>query len=194
MGFGGPVAVLSLDSNGVAAASGQRTPHRRKRVSGLLGWVSAPFAQGDSLIDLTLSPTSVFRADDAYYAQSHSLEEKPAFQVASYQMDLTIHRGLGGRVTMELEGPELSQYPFTLYHGYLVTKVTDEAGDALSFTREGDYLTVTPHRRLSSVTVEYRGSSSMFYSGSQGVCLPGAFPTIPGRGTARFSMPSRMTK
>ena len=140
------------------------------------------FAQGDSLIDLTLSPTSVFRADDAYYAQSHSREEKPAFQVASYQMDLTIHRGLGGRVTMELEGPELSQYPFTLYHGYLVTKVTDEAGDALSFTREGDYLTVTPHRRLSSVTVEYRGSSSMFYSGSQGVCLPGGFPYYPWAG------------
>lgn len=140
------------------------------------------FAQGDSLIDLTLSPTSVFRADDAYYAQSHSREEKPAFQVASYQMDLTIHRGLGGRVTMELEGPALSQYPFTLYHGYLVTKVTDEAGDALPFTREGDYLTVTPHRRLSSVTVEYRGSSSMFYSGSQGVCLPGGFPYYPWAG------------
>ena len=83
---------------------------------------------------------------------------------------------------MELEGPALSQYPFTLYHGYLVTKVTDEAGDALPFTREGDYLTVTPHRRLSSVTVEYRGSSSMFYSGSQGVCLPGGFPYYPWAG------------
>ena len=128
------------------------------------------FAQGDSLIDLTLSPTSVSR------------EEKPAFQVASYQMDLTIHRGLGGRVTMELEGPALSQYPFTLYHGYLVTKVTDEAGDALPFTREGDYLTVTPHRRLPSLTVEYAGSSPMFYSGSQGVCLPGCFPYYPWAG------------
>lgn len=140
------------------------------------------FAQGDSLIDLTLSPTSVFRADAAYYFQNSPREEEPSFRVASYQMDLRIRRGLLGKVTMKLEGPPLSQYPFTLYHGYQVAKVTDETGDALPFTREGDYLTVTPHRRLSSVTVEYRGSSSMFYSGSQGVCLPGGFPYYPWAG------------
>ena len=81
-----------------------------------------------------------------------------------------------------LEGPPLSQYPFTLYHGYQVAKVTDETGDALPFTREGDYLTVTPQGELSSLTVEYAGSSPMFYSGSQGVCLPGCFPYYPWAG------------
>ena len=83
---------------------------------------------------------------------------------------------------MKLEGPPLSQYPFTLYHGYQVAKVTDETGDALPFTREGDYLTVTPQGELSSLTVEYAGSSPMFYSGSQGVCLPGCFPYYPWAG------------
>ena len=140
------------------------------------------FAQGDSLIDLTLSPTSVFRADAAYYFQNSPREEEPSFRVASYQMDLRIRRGLLGKVTMKLEGPPLSQYPFTLYHGYQVAKVTDETGDALPFTREGDYLTVTPQGELSSLTVEYAGSSPMFYSGSQGVCLPGCFPYYPWAG------------
>ena len=140
------------------------------------------FAQGDSLIDLTLSPTSVFRADAAYYFQNSPREEEPSFRVASYQMDLRIRRGLLGKVTMKLEGPLLSQYPFTLYHGYQVAKVTDETGDALPFTREGDYLTVTPQGELSSLTVEYAGSSPMFYSGSQGVCLPGCFPYYPWAG------------
>ena len=32
------------------------------------------------------------------------------------------------------------------------------------------------------MTVEYGGSSSMFYSGSQGVCLPGCFPYYPWAG------------
>lgn len=138
--------------------------------------------QGDSLIDLTTSPTSVFRADAAYYFQNSPREEEPSFRVASYQMDLRIRRGLLGKVTMKLEGPPLSQYPFTLYHGYQVAKVTDETGDALPFTREGDYLTVTPQGELSSLTVEYAGSSPMFYSGSQGVCLPGCFPYYPWAG------------
>ena len=53
---------------------------------------------------------------------------------------------------------------------------------ALPFTREGDYLTVTPQGELSSLTVEYAGSSPMFYSGSQGVCLPGCFPYYPWAG------------
>ena len=43
VGFGGPVAVSSADGAGVAASSGQRTPHRWERVSGLLGWVSSSF-------------------------------------------------------------------------------------------------------------------------------------------------------
>ena len=63
-----------------------------------------------------------------------------------------------------------------------MAKVTDETGDALPFTREGDYLTVTPQGELSSLTVEYAGSSPMFYSGSQGVCLPGCFPYYPWAG------------
>ena len=135
--------------------------------------------QGDSLIDLTTSPTSVFRADDAYYGQHPQREEEPAFQIAVYDMDLALGRELRAAVTMDLEGPALSAYPFTLYHGYQVTRVTDENGAALPFTREGDYLTVTPAGPSSSLTVEYAGSSPMFYSGSQGACLPGCFPVLP---------------
>ena len=138
--------------------------------------------QGDSLIDLTTSPTSVFRADDAYYGQHPQREEEPAFQIAVYDMDLALGRELRAAVTMDLEGPALSAYPFTLYHGYQVTRVTDENGAALPFTREGDYLTVTPVGPLSSLTVEYAGSSPMFYSGSQGACLPGCFPYYPWAG------------
>ena len=138
--------------------------------------------QGDSLIDLTTSPTSVFRADDAYYGQHLQREEEPAFQIAVYDMDLALGRELRAAVTMDLEGPALSAYPFTLYHGYQVTRVTDENGAALPFTREGDYLTVTPAGPLPSLSVEYAGSSPMFYSGSQGACLPGCFPYYPWAG------------
>ena len=63
-----------------------------------------------------------------------------------------------------------------------MTRVTDENGAALPFTREGDYLTVTPAGPLPSLSVEYAGSSPMFYSGSQGACLPGCFPYYPWAG------------
>ena len=86
----------------------------------------------------------MFRADDAYYGQHLQREEEPAFQIAVYDMDLALGRELRAAVTMDLKGPALSAYPFTLYHGYQVTRVTDENGAALPFTREGDYLTVTP--------------------------------------------------
>ncbi len=141
------------------------------------------YLQGGSLLDLSESPTSVFRSDQVYYNHSAQKEEEPGFSIASYDMDLRVDRRLHGDVVMRLDASSgRKEYPFTLFRGLDISAVTDEAGRDLPFTRSGDYFTVSPTREIRAISVRYSGVSPVFYSNEQAVCLPGCFPYYPWAG------------
>ncbi len=141
------------------------------------------YVQGGSLIDLSESPTSVFRPDQIYYNHHAPKEEEADFTVVSYDMDLRIDRKIHGEVVMRLDGsPFASEYPFTLFRTFDIAEVKDETGKDLPFTRDGDYFTVFLQGEIHSISVRYSGYSPVFYSNEQAVCLPSCFPYYPWAG------------
>ena len=106
-------------------------------------------------------------------------EEAAAFRVTTYDMEFSVRRLLKATVTVSIDQSQAERYAFTLYHGYKLDCVTDQAGQNLAFSREGDYCTVMPNGETQSLTFTYSGYSAKFYSNSQGVFLPGGFPYYP---------------
>ena len=117
-----------------------------------------------------------------YYMDKTLPEERQAsFAVAAYEMELNIQSNLQAKVSMTITDRE-SKEPlvFTLHHGLKVKSVRDTEGNALSYSRDLDYLTVDTDK--TEIIVSYSGEMGMFYSNSQAIFLPGyaAYYPVPG--------------
>lgn len=119
--------------------------------------------------------------DGAYYSSDMEREIDAQYRASGYDMVLKFGRQLTAEVAMAVDSPNLEAYPMTLYHGYQIKSVTDDTGEPLRYTRDGDYLTVenNPSGSLREIRLAYAGYSSTFYSNSQAVYLPGSFPYYP---------------
>lgn len=123
---------------------------------------------------------SMIESDRVYYERhgNGTAEVTADFTVSAYELDFTIRNVLHAKVAVTVDR-ELPLYRFTLYHGYKVSKVTDQVGRKLSFDQEGDFITVTPSEATKQLTFTYAGYSARFYSNTQAVCLPGFFAYYP---------------
>ncbi|MBO1680575.1 hypothetical protein [Bittarella massiliensis (ex Durand et al. 2017)] len=131
------------------------------------------------------------RSTYSYYYFNGGKEEKAAFSISDYDLDLRV--GDGMRMTASLgladaEGEE--ELKFTLYHSYRVKKVRAEDGTALPFAQDGDYLTVDKSKAMDTerITLQYGGSAGPFYSNNQGIYLPGDVPYYPVEGFRLLSI------
>lgn len=114
-----------------------------------------------------------------------SRERRAGFSVSRYEMEFSMKKQLTADVTLTIQsGDVLPEYIFTLYHGYKISSVTDEAGNEYSFEQQGDYVTVDNPERLAPGTMKfhYKGCSPLFYSNSKACFLPGFFPYYPRAG------------
>lgn len=136
-----------------------------------------------SHLDLTACPTGTIRADQQYY-NTHSSQEKDAgFKVTAYEMDISIHQELKSQLRVYLENESsTNELQFTLYHSFEIDKIRDDRNVSLPFERSGDYFSVTCEEFPDYLDISYKGSSNLFYSNHQGVCLPGSFPYFPWAG------------
>lgn len=138
------------------------------------------------LFVLTILPASdmsmeVFgeKSDWDYYTVDNQKHEDAGYGVTQYDMNLKLGRQLKANVSMSLSDSGLPEYKMTLYHGYKLQKVFDQAGNPLDYHREGDYITVKNPGGLTKINLQYSGYHSVFYSNSQAVYLPGMFPYYP---------------
>ena len=139
------------------------------------------FLLPDSRVVLGDDPNGEAYADQFYYfdiSEDLDIYETANFNVEKYGIDLKINRKLNAEVTLYPD-KELSEYSFTLYHGYTVKSVTDQNQKKLNFTRDGDYLTINECDGVTAITIKYSGSGKGFYSNYQGTYLPGDFPYYP---------------
>ena len=116
-----------------------------------------------------------------YELAHESKEEAADFRILSYRMDLSAHRRLKSIVEMVVTPSPHGTYRFTLYQGYHITSVTDEAGNKLSYERDGHYLDVaySPQSDTGTITIQYQGSGGHCLSNAQGIVLPGCIPWYP---------------
>lgn len=123
-----------------------------------------------------------------YYEEHKEKHEAANFEIESYDINLKIGRNLKAKVIMSLNNPDLSEYKFTLYHGYKISNITDENANKLSYTVDSDYFTVkNNNKKLNKIIVEYTGSSMKNYANRQGVFLSGTFEYYPHAGFSDLS-------
>lgn len=161
---------------------------RHKRISVRAGAVLPCGLAAAACLILTVLPASTMtqtvygpKDDRTYYSSDMEREIDAQYRALSYDMVLKFGRQLTAEVAMAVDSPNLEAYPMTLYHGYQIKSVTDDTGEPLRYTRDGDYLTVenNPSGALREIRLAYAGYSSTFYSNSQAVYLPGSFPYYP---------------
>ncbi len=135
---------------------------------------------GDSVVRKDYRPNGTLSGESIYREQNPVGQERPAnFSVPRYELTLTAHSKLKAAARVELTPTDLPAYDFTLYHGYEVASVTDENGRPLSFTRDGDFLTVQTPGGAAALQFRYAGNGGKYYSNYQGIVLPGYLPYYP---------------
>lgn len=136
------------------------------------------FVSPSSKIVMNSAPNNESMSDQYYYLSGNTENEKANYFIEKYEMKLKIDRKLNCNITMYPD-KNLSEYSFTLYHGYTVKKVTDQNNNKLKFIQNGDYITVYCEDEIISITISYSGSGKGFYSNYQGIYLAGDFPYYP---------------
>lgn len=103
------------------------------------------------------------------------------FIIEEYDMDLTISNELHAEVEVTIDNPDLDNYEFTLYHGYVLASVRTEHGE-IPFAREGDYISIGNLNGADTIIFKYYGKSPKFYANRQAITLPGYFAYYPKAG------------
>lgn len=120
------------------------------------------------------------RYNNDYYANHPSVyNEDAAFRIESYDMQLEVTSQLKANVLITLESNELSEYKFTLHHGYEVDSITDGEGKSLKYNRFDDYINISSSVPINKIRIIYKGGNPEFYSSYDQVFLPGFFPYYP---------------
>lgn len=110
-------------------------------------------------------------------------DEKADYEISKYDMELSIKLNLSAKVNMEVS-KSLDEYKMTLFHDYKISYASNQDGDKLDFTQDGDYVRIinSENKKITNIILEYKGSSATYYANSQGCFLPGYFAYYPRAG------------
>lgn len=154
---------------------------------GMLLLYIQPF--GSVYFDNRFSGHDEWSSDQNYYAMSGYEGETEAadFKATDYDIRFKVGRELQADVVIRPDRTELTQYIFTLYHGYRVKTISDQDGNQLSYDRWRDYIRIYNQAgRLEEIHIGYVGHSLNFYATSQGIRLPAYFAYYPKPGCRRI--------
>lgn len=138
-----------------------------------------------SRLIMNYDPSIGLNSDLNYYYDNEQKDELGGFDVTDYALNIDVTDKLNVKSILTVSD-SIPEYKFTLYHGYKITDVKDQAGNRLTFAQDGDYFTVYSDSDVSQLYIEYSGFSPKFYSNSQGIVLPGFFPYYPHSGFKRI--------
>jgi hypothetical protein len=145
----------------------------------------AVYSLPSSKIIMNGNPENTLAHDQYYYTgqDAEIKDEKAEYEISAYQMELSIGLEMSADVVMDVS-QSLPEYKMSLYHGYKVKSAYDGSGNVLSFTQEGDYVTITnsTDSEIGQIRLVYEGCSPAYYSNVQGIFLPGYFAYYPRAG------------
>lgn len=121
-------------------------------------------------------------ADYEYYTKHEDeiMIEKNNFNISDLTMDISTNSMLKAKVVIKVDNKNLEKYKFTLYHGYNIKNIKINDKD-VNFNRNLDYFEInnTQNYEIDTITINYDGYSSRYYSNIQGTILPGFLPFYP---------------
>lgn len=134
----------------------------------------------DDLLLKDSRPDGILSSEHQYRADHPTGELGAAdFSVEEYDLKFTAKGALKVSAAVKLSRDDLREYRFTLYHGYEVLSVTDERGQALPFTRDGDFLDISAPDGAGTFAVLYSGRGWKYIANAQAITLPGYFAYYP---------------
>lgn len=143
------------------------------------------YFQPSSKLVMNYDPDAGLDTDLWYYNESEQKEEAGGFDVLDYTMNINVTHQLNVKANLKVSD-NLSEYKFTLYHGYKITSICNQDEVDMKYDQDGDYFIVyNDGVEVDELKVEYSGYSTKFYSNSQGMILPGFFPYYPHSGFHR---------
>jgi len=113
--------------------------------------------------------------DELYYSDYTYTDQKEEanFQIIDYDMVIKAGNTSHFTTTITLADNELTEYTFSLYHGYKVKAVTDEDNNVVEYVQDGDKLVIKyPQGNLKKVTLKYSGATKKYMAGTVYTCLP----------------------
>ena len=113
-------------------------------------------------------------------------EQAANFTVESYDLSFEVHSKMEATAVVTVSDPDLGEYLFTLYHNLTIHSIADERGQELSYTRNGDYLTIQAPTGTNRLYFHYSGNLGKYFSNYQGIALPGYVPYYPMAGHIAF--------
>lgn len=113
-------------------------------------------------------------------------EQSANFNVESYELTFVVHSKLEATAVVTVSNPYLREYLFTLYHNLTIHSITDELGQELSYTQNGDYLTIQSPTGAKELHFNYSGNLGKYFTNYQGIALPGYVPYYPMAGHVAF--------
>lgn len=135
---------------------------------------------GDDLLIKDSRPDGILSSELQYRTEHPAGEFGVAdFSVEEYDLNITAKGALKVAAMLKLNRDDLREYRFTLYHGYEVLSVTDGRGQALQFTRDGDFLDISAPNGTKALTVIYGGRGWKYLANTQAITLPGYFAYYP---------------
>lgn len=107
-------------------------------------------------------------------------DEAADFNVTRYEIEMSAIFNLRAKVHMFIDRQDLSEYRFTIYREYNITKILDQNGSSLSYERDGDYLLIYAGKDpVSEIYMEYSGSGAPFFTDLSVIHLPSGIAFYP---------------
>ena len=113
-------------------------------------------------------------------------EQAANFTVENYDLSFDVHSKLDATAVVTVSNPDLGEYLFTLYHNLTINSITDERGQELFYTQNGDYLTIQAPTGTNQLHFNYSGNLGKYFTNYQGIALPGYVPYYPMAGHIAF--------
>ena len=122
------------------------------------------YRSNDSIIRKDYRPDGTLQHEFSYRQKNPNQQELPAdFHVSKYCITLTVRSNTKANVHIELKENSLTEYHFTLYHGYVVNSIKDSNGDELDFDQNGDYVTVFAPMGTKELDFVYSGNAGKYF-------------------------------
>ncbi|HHU06906.1 MAG TPA: hypothetical protein GXZ59_01000 [Clostridiaceae bacterium] len=101
-------------------------------------------------------------------------------EISSYDLSFKIDRQLKADFSFTYNNPQNDPFYLTLYHGFLVSDIQDEAGQSLNFKQDMDTVEILdPLPESGKLRFLYQGSAHKYFTNDQGIYLPASFSYYP---------------
>ena len=128
---------------------------------------------GSKMLDSWKIDQIYYKKRDIILKDNEPVRAETQFLIERYHLDITA--GLKTKFTsvLQLSEADLNEYVISLYHGYQVRSVTDEEGNALTFSQQEDSIIVSSEGKvLREITIEYEGTGLTYMASKDYTCLP----------------------